>query len=116
MISTLKQKKKQKKIVLKKKTKPQLKGWVLKVRTQTPRKPNSALRKVVKIQISKKKALVAYIPGIGHNLKKHATVLVRGGGARDLPGVKHSCVRGVHDLAAVQNRFKRRSLYGIKKK
>ena len=59
---------------------------------------------------------MAYIPGIGHNLKKHATVLVRGGGARDLPGVKHSCVRGVHDLAAVQNRSKRRSLYGIKKK
>lgn len=80
----------------------------------TPRKPNSALRKIVKVKLFKSKFILAYIPGIGHNLRKHSHVLVKGGGARDLPGVKYSCVRGVYDFSPVLNRTKRRSLYGIK--
>lgn len=93
--------------------KPQFKAVVMKTRIQTPRKPNSARRAVAKVLIKSIKDLVVYIPGIGHNLRKHSSVLVRGGGARDLPGVKHSCIRGVLDLACVANRFNKRSKYGI---
>jgi small subunit ribosomal protein S12 len=92
---------------------PQKKGVVLKPRIVTPKKPNSARRPVVKVILSNKNYLVAHIPGIGHNLRKHSTVLIRGGGARDLPGVSYTCVRGAYDLAGVLNRNKRRSIYGI---
>ena len=87
----------------------------MKLRTATPRKPNSALRKVVKIKLSNKLETVAYIPGIGHNLRKHSHVLIKHGGARDVPGVNYTCIRGVYDLAPVLNRTKRRSIYGIKR-
>ena len=93
--------------------KPQFKGVVMKTRIQTPRKPNSARRAVAKLLIKAQKDLVVYIPGIGHNLRKHSSVLVRGGGARDLPGVSYSTIRGVLDLACVSNRFNKRSKYGI---
>jgi len=95
------------------KKKPQFKAIVIKTRIQTPRKPNSARRAVAKVIIKAIKNLIIYIPGIGHNLRKHSSVLVRGGGARDLPGIKHSSIRGVLDLACVSNRFNKRSKYGI---
>lgn len=98
--------------------KPQRLCVVVKVRIVTPRKPNSARRQVVKVFIFStkefmKKHLTAYIPGSGHNLRKHSNVLVRGGGARDLPGVRYSCVRGVLDLAGVVSKTKRRSIYAV---
>ena len=92
---------------------PQAKGIVMKARIVTPKKPNSARRPVVKVVLSNKNSLTAHIPGIGHNLRRHSNVLIRGGGARDLPGVSHTCVRGVLDLAGVLNRNSRRSIYGI---
>ena len=92
---------------------PQAKGIVLKARIVTPKKPNSARRPVVKVSLSNKSRLIAHIPGIGHNLRRHSSVLIRGGGARDLPGVSHTCIRGVLDLAGVLNRSSRRSVYGI---
>ena len=101
--------------------KPQRLCVVVKVRIVTPRKPNSARRQVVKVFIFStkefmKKHLTAYIPGAGHNLRKHSNVLVRGGGARDLPGVRFSCVRGVLDLVGVIRKTKRRSIYGVAQK
>jgi small subunit ribosomal protein S12 len=95
--------------------KPQIKGVVLKVRITTPRKPNSARRPVVKVLLSNKIQRVAHIPGKGHNLRKHSEVLVSGVGARDLPGVHFSCVRGVYDLSPVTGKIRRRSIYGVKK-
>lgn len=92
---------------------PQKKGIVLKTRIVTPKKPNSARRPVVKVLLVNKKQTVSHIPGIGHNLRKHSNILIRGGGARDLPGVSYTCVRGVYDLAGVLNRQRRRSIYGI---
>ena len=92
---------------------PQLKGSITKTRIVTPKKPNSARRPVAKVLLTNKKSILAHIPGIGHNLRKHSTVLVRGGGARDLPGVRYSCVRGSFDLLGVVNRVKRRSIYGV---
>jgi small subunit ribosomal protein S12 len=92
---------------------PQVRGVVIRTKIVTPKKPNSARRPVAKITLVNKNDVVAHIPGIGHNLRKHSTVLVRGGGARDLPGVHYTCVRGVYDLAGVLNRNKRRSIYGI---
>ena len=92
---------------------PQCRGVVMRARIVTPKKPNSARRPVVKVVLVNKNRVTAHIPGIGHNLRRHSTVLVRGGGARDLPGVSYSCVRGVYDLAGVLNRNKRRSIYGI---
>ena len=90
-------------------------GIVDKVRITTPRKPNSAKRKTVKVKYYHLiKPSVSYIPGKGHNLKKNSKVLVRGRGARDLPGVYSSCVRNKYDLAPVLNKTKRRSIYGIK--
>lgn len=93
---------------------PQVKGITLKTRVATPKKPNSAKRSIAKINLVNLNSLNAYIPGIGHNLRKHSMVLIRGGNTRDLPGVSYKCIRGVYDLAAVQNRFTRRSLYGVK--
>ena len=92
---------------------PQKKGVVVRVRILTPRKPNSAKRPVIKVLLVNKYRLTSHIPGIGHNLKKHSTVLIRGGGARDLPGVNYTTIRNVFDLAPVQNRKNRRSIYGI---
>ncbi len=94
---------------------PQIKGVVLKVRITTPRKPNSARRPVVKVLLSNKIQRVAHIPGKGHNLRKHSEVLVSGVGARDLPGVHFSCIRGVYDLSPVVGKIRRRSIYGVKK-
>lgn len=93
---------------------PQVRGTVLRVRIATPKKPNSARRPVAKIILVNKKNIVAHLPGIGHNLRKHSSVLVCGVGARDLPGVRHSCIRGVKDFGPVVGRTKRRSIYGIK--
>lgn len=92
---------------------PQKKGMVLKTRIITPKKPNSAKRPVAKIILVNKRSIVSHIPGIGHNLRKHSNTLLRGGGARDLPGVNFTCIRGVYDLSSVLNRFRRRSIYGI---
>ena len=94
---------------------PQIKGVVVRVRITTPRKPNSARRPVVKVLLSNKKQRVVHIPGKGHNLRKHSEVLVSGVGARDLPGVHFSCIRGVYDLASFNGKIRRRSIYGVKK-
>ena len=92
---------------------PQKKGMVLKTRIITPKKPNSARRPVAKISLVNKKQTVAHIPGVGHNLRKHSNTLIRGGGARDLPGVSYTCVRSVYDLSSVLNKQRRRSIYGV---
>lgn len=93
---------------------PQVRGTVLRVRIATPKKPNSARRPVAKIILINKFNVVAHLPGIGHSLRKHSAVLICGVGARDLPGVRHSCIRGVKDFGPVSGRTKRRSIYGIK--
>lgn len=93
---------------------PQLKGWVIKPRIVTPRKPNSARRSVVKTFLSNKKKIIAYIPGVGHNLRRYSTVLIRGGGARDLPNVSYTVIRGCFDLHGLIKKSKRRSIYGVK--
>ena len=90
-------------------------GVVLLVRTQTPKKPNSALRKTARVRLSNKKEVTVYIPGEGHNLQEHSVVLVKGGKVQDLPGVKYTIVRGTLDLAGVQSRKTSRSIYGTKK-
>jgi small subunit ribosomal protein S12 len=94
---------------------PFKRGVVLLVRTQTPKKPNSALRKTARVRLSNKKEITAYIPGEGHNLQEHSVVLVKGGKIQDLPGVKYTIVRGTLDLAGVQSRKSSRSIYGTKK-
>lgn len=94
---------------------PQLKGVCLKVFTKSPKKPNSAVRKVVKIRLSTKKEVIAYIPGEGHKLKEHDYVLIRGGRTQDLPGVNYKVIRGVLDSTGVTNRKTSRSKYGVKK-
>lgn len=93
---------------------PQKKGVCLYVKTMTPKKPNSALRKIAKVRLTNGKEVIAYIPGIGHNLQEHSIVLVRGGRVRDLPGVKYHIIRGVIDAAGVEGRKKSRSKYGAK--
>jgi len=94
---------------------PQKKGVCTRVYTTTPKKPNSALRKVAKVRLSNGNEIVAYIPGEGHNLQEHSVVLVRGGRVKDLPGVKYHIVRGRYDTAGVEGRRNSRSLYGTKK-
>lgn len=94
---------------------PFKRGVVLQVRTMTPKKPNSALRKVVRVRLSNKQELTAYIPGEGHNLAEHSIVLVRGGRVKDLPGVKYHVVRGRFDTGGVEGRKSSRSRYGTKK-
>ena len=95
---------------------PQKKVTCLKITFMSPKKPNSATRKVAKISFTKKKRdTYGYIPGIKHNLQKFATVLIRGGRTKDLPGMKYKLIRGVLDLKGVINRFKARSKYGVKK-
>ena len=93
---------------------PFKKGVCTVVRTMTPKKPNSALRKIARVRLSNKMEVTAYIPGIGHNLAEHSIVLVRGGRVPDLPGVKYHIVRGVYDTAGVENRKNSRSKYGTK--
>lgn len=86
----------------------------MKIRITTPRKPNSARRATAKINLSNKKNLLAYIPGVGHNLRRYSTTLVRGGGSRDLPNVSYTCIRGVLDFTGLKKKTKRRSIYGVK--
>jgi small subunit ribosomal protein S12 len=93
---------------------PQIKGVVTKLRITTPRKPNSARRPVVKVLLTNGKQRVAHIPGKGHNLRKHSAVLISGVGARDLPGVHFSCIRGKHDFSPLEGKSRRRSIYGVK--
>ena len=94
---------------------PMKKGICLRVYTRTPKKPNSALRKVAKVRLTNKMEVIAYIPGEGHNLQEHSVVLIRGGRVKDLPGVRYHILRGNLDTQGVANRKKRRSLYGTKK-
>lgn len=94
---------------------PQKRGVCLIVRTQPPKKPNSALRKIARVRLSNGKEITAYIPGVGHNLQEHSIVLVRGGRVRDLPGVRYHIVRGVLDSMGVAERRQGRSKYGAKR-
>jgi small subunit ribosomal protein S12 len=94
---------------------PQRRGVCTRVYTTTPKKPNSALRKVAKVRLTNKFEVIAYIPGEGHNLQEHSIVMIRGGRVKDLPGVRYHIVRGALDTAGVNNRQKSRSKYGTKK-
>ena len=93
---------------------PHKRGVCVQVRTQTPKKPNSALRKVARVRLTNGMEVTAYIPGEGHNLQEHSSVLIRGGRVRDLPGVRYHVVRGVLDTAGVQDRKRSRSKYGTR--
>jgi small subunit ribosomal protein S12 len=94
---------------------PQKRGICLKVYTTTPKKPNSGLRKVAKIKLSNGRKIIAQIPGIGHNLHEHSSVLIRAGRVRDIPGVKYRVIRGLLDCKPVTNRKTSRSKYGVKR-
>lgn len=94
---------------------PQRRGVCLRVYTTTPKKPNSALRKVCRVRLSNGMEVTVYIPGIGHNLQEHSVVLVRGGRVKDLPGIRYQVIRGTLDAAGVQDRRKSRSRYGAKR-
>jgi small subunit ribosomal protein S12 len=94
---------------------PQKRGVCTRVYTTTPKKPNSALRKVARVRLTNSIEVTAYIPGIGHNLQEHSVVLVRGGRVKDLPGVRYHIIRGTLDSAGVQNRNQGRSKYGAKR-
>ncbi len=94
---------------------PQKRGVCVRVYTSTPKKPNSALRKVARVRLTNGIEVTTYIPGIGHNLQEHSLVLIRGGRVKDLPGVRYHVVRGTLDSAGVQNRGKSRSKYGTKR-
>ncbi len=95
---------------------PQRRGVCTRVYTTTPKKPNSALRKVARVRLTNGMEVTSYIPGEGHNLQEHSVVLVRGGRVKDLPGVRYKVVRGTLDAAGVSDRKKARSQYGVKKK
>ncbi len=94
---------------------PQKRGVCLQVKTMTPKKPNSALRKVARVRLSNGKEITAYIPGEGHNLQEHSIVLIRGGRVRDLPGVRYHVLRGTLDATGVDGRLQSRSKYGAKR-
>jgi len=94
---------------------PQRRGVCIQVRTMTPKKPNSALRKVARVRLTTSREVTAYIPGEGHNLQEHSIVLVRGGRVKDLPGVKYHIIRGTLDSQGVADRKRSRSKYGAKK-
>ncbi|MBR3632890.1 MAG: 30S ribosomal protein S12 [Elusimicrobiaceae bacterium] len=94
---------------------PQRRGVCTRVYTTTPKKPNSALRKVARVKLTSKVEVTAYIPGVGHNLQEHSIVLVRGGRVKDLPGVRYHIIRGALDASGVENRKQGRSLYGVKR-
>ena len=93
---------------------PQKRGVCTQVRTMTPKKPNSALRKIARVRLTNQMEVTAYIPGEGHNLQEHSVVLIRGGRVKDLPGVRYHIIRGTLDAAGVANRRKGRSKYGAK--
>jgi small subunit ribosomal protein S12 len=95
---------------------PQKKGVCLRILTRTPKKPNSALRKLALIRLSNKKRIYGYIPGEGHNLQEHSVILLRGGRVNDLPGIKYKIIRGVYDFEGLKNRKQARSKFGTKKK
>lgn len=94
---------------------PFKRGVCVKVTTTTPKKPNSALRKIARVRLSNGMEVTAYIPGVGHNLQEHSIVMIRGGRVKDLPGVRYHIVRGVYDSSGVDNRKQGRSLYGAKR-
>ncbi|MBI4584730.1 MAG: 30S ribosomal protein S12 [Planctomycetes bacterium] len=94
---------------------PQKRGVCLQVKTMTPKKPNSALRKIARVRLTNGKEVTVYIPGIGHNLQEHSIVLVRGGRVRDLPGVRYHIIRGTLDASGVETRRQGRSKYGQKR-
>jgi len=94
---------------------PQRRGVCVRVYTTTPKKPNSALRKVARVRLTNGMEVTTYIPGIGHNLQEHSVVLIRGGRVKDLPGVRYHIIRGSLDASGVQNRKKSRSKYGTKR-
>ncbi|NOX97365.1 MAG: 30S ribosomal protein S12 [Nitrospirae bacterium] len=94
---------------------PQRRGVCIQVRTLTPKKPNSALRKVARVRLTNGMVVTAYIPGVGHNLQEHSIVLIRGGRVKDLPGVRYHIVRGILDTAGVEERKQGRSRYGAKR-
>ena len=94
---------------------PQRRGVCTRVYTHTPKKPNSALRKVARVRLTSGYEVTAYIPGVGHNLQEHSIVLVRGGRVRDLPGVRYKIIRGALDAAGVRDRKQARSRYGVKR-
>jgi small subunit ribosomal protein S12 len=94
---------------------PQRRGVCTRVYTTTPKKPNSALRKVARVRLTSGYEVISYIPGEGHNLQEHSVVLIRGGRVKDLPGVRYHMIRGTLDTQGVKNRKKRRSLYGAKR-
>jgi small subunit ribosomal protein S12 len=94
---------------------PQRRGVCTRVYTTTPKKPNSALRKVARVRLTSGFEVTAYIPGIGHNLQEHSVVLLRGGRVKDLPGVRYHIIRGAFDTAGVKDRLQGRSKYGVKK-
>jgi small subunit ribosomal protein S12 len=94
---------------------PQKRGVCIQVRTMTPKKPNSALRKIAKVRLTNGQEVIAYIGGVGHNLQEHSMVLVRGGRVKDLPGVRYHIVRGALDSAGVTDRMRGRSKYGTKR-
>ena len=94
---------------------PQRRGVCVRVATTTPRKPNSALRKIARVRLSSGQEVTAYIPGVGHNLQEHSIVLVRGGGVKDLGGVRYKIIRGTLDTAGVRDRTQARSRYGAKR-
>lgn len=119
---TIQQLVRQERVVIKKKNKspalkrcPQRRGVCTRVYTTTPKKPNSALRKVARVRLTSGFEVTAYIPGIGHNIQEHSVVLIRGGRVKDLPGVRYHIVRGTLDAAGVKERTKSRSKYGSKK-
>jgi len=94
---------------------PQKRGVCVSVKTVTPKKPNSALRKVARVRLTNGEEVTAYIPGIGHNLQEHSVVLIRGGRVKDLPGVRYHIIRGTLDASGVENRKQGRSKYGAKR-
>nr|YP_010443447.1 ribosomal protein S12 [Gonyostomum semen]QBS14289.1 small subunit ribosomal protein S12 [Gonyostomum semen]UTE94334.1 ribosomal protein S12 [Gonyostomum semen] len=119
---TIEQLIRKKRQVIKQKTKspalkgcPQRRGVCTRVYTTTPKKPNSAIRKVARVRLTSGYEVTAYIPGIGHNLQEHSVVLVRGGRVKDLPGVRYHIIRGTLDSVGVKDRFQGRSKYGVKK-
>ena len=119
---TIEQLIRKKRQVIKQKTKspalkgcPQRRGVCTRVYTTTPKKPNSAIRKVASVRLTSGYEVTAYIPGIGHNLQEHSVVLVRGGRVKDLPGVRYHIIRGTLDSVGVKDRFQGRSKYGVKK-
>ncbi len=117
LLKKFRKKKKNKIIKIALATSPQRKGVCVKVTTTSPKKPNSAIRKICRVKLSKNLTITAAIPGHGHNLQKHSVVLIRGGRVRDLPGIRYKLIRGKYDLDTIENvkRTQARSKWGLKK-